>query len=356
MFRISSLAQKRRELPRRPVNPAARSLLCMVFITGAVLFPGSAALAEHHKYEVFFHCSFSPDSDFDVEGFISDMESGQDFELSPEEKQLKTAQDLLDDILKRFEVDPFTSNLTGNFDSPGAQSLISNFNSTREAHDLVSKIIEQSGDTSDDFVVIESPRVPNAAAVIAGRGTPNSQRWILYNKGFISRLNRQAGHEWAAMSILAHEIAHHTQGHTTQPGSRPSTELEADERSGFVMRRFNVSLQKAQDALRIMYQGNPGGSATHPGLYDRLRAIERGWMKEHERINVLAGRTRNAPFPGSHTPQATPRPAPPRQVTKGCYNPRIRRFVCLIHPGSPAPTGALCHCGGRPSGFIVPVR
>ena len=76
---------------------------------------------------------------------------------------------------------------------------------------------------------------------------------------------------------LAHEIGHHLNGHTLDDiGSRPKTELEADEFSGFVWERWEP-LSEAQLAMRHI--GSERASTTHPAKSDRLYAIKRGWER-----------------------------------------------------------------------------
>jgi hypothetical protein len=118
---------------------------------------------------------------------------------------------------------------------------------------------------------IRAANVPNAAAVIL-----NNKRYILYNRQFISDINSASKNSWAGISILAHEIGHHLNGHTLSGGgSRPDIELEADEFSGFVLYKLGASLSDAQVAMTIA--ANLKASHTHPGRQDRLSAIATGW-------------------------------------------------------------------------------
>lgn len=118
---------------------------------------------------------------------------------------------------------------------------------------------------------IRKASVPNAAAVLYGE-----KRYILYNDRFINQINKEAGSPWAGVSILAHEIGHHLNGHTlSSGGSRPDIELEADEFSGFVLRKMGATLSESQGAMRIA--SGLKGSHTHPARNDRLLAIANGW-------------------------------------------------------------------------------
>lgn len=77
---------------------------------------------------------------------------------------------------------------------------------------------------------IKAADVSNAQARIVG-----DKRLILYNQEFMARVKRTTNTDWAAVSILAHEIGHHLEGHTLgKDGSRPADELEADRFSGHV--------------------------------------------------------------------------------------------------------------------------
>ncbi|RYZ78748.1 MAG: membrane-binding protein [Proteobacteria bacterium] len=118
---------------------------------------------------------------------------------------------------------------------------------------------------------IREANVPNAAAVVL-----DSKRYILYNAGFMDDINDASGTYWAGISILAHEIGHHLNGHTLDAtGSRPNTELEADEFSGFVLNKMGASLEEAQAAMAI--SASLQGSHTHPARAQRLSAIALGW-------------------------------------------------------------------------------
>ncbi len=120
---------------------------------------------------------------------------------------------------------------------------------------------------------VKAANIPNAAAV-----TYNGKRYIAYNPGFITNLNVKAGNKWASVSILAHEIGHHLNGHTLlNTGSQPLLELEADEFSGFVLQKMGATLAQAQVAMKMAASYKP--SLTHPGQQDRLLAIAKGWNK-----------------------------------------------------------------------------
>jgi hypothetical protein len=120
---------------------------------------------------------------------------------------------------------------------------------------------------------VRAARVDNAAAVVYG-----GKRYILYNPGFVDALVRRTGNKWAAVSVLAHEIGHHLDGHTLASAvSQPQLELEADEFSGYVLRKMGASLTDAQAAMSAL--ASEAASRTHPGRSDRLVSIAKGWNK-----------------------------------------------------------------------------
>lgn len=120
---------------------------------------------------------------------------------------------------------------------------------------------------------LRSAGVPTAAAVIK-----KGKRYILYNPKFMNNIISATGSKWAAVSILAHEIGHHLSGHTLDnESSKPTTELEADEFSGFVLQKMGASLTEAQVAMAAI--ASLKGSHTHPPKNQRLSAIAAGWGK-----------------------------------------------------------------------------
>jgi hypothetical protein len=126
---------------------------------------------------------------------------------------------------------------------------------------------------------VRAALVPNAAAVIY-----NNKRYILYNPKFFERMQKFTQTDWSSVSILAHEVGHHLNGHTLEAtGSRPEIELEADEFSGFVLRKMGSTLYEAQAAMNIAAAQK--GSHTHPPKASRLRAIAEGWNTADAQMN-----------------------------------------------------------------------
>ncbi len=148
------------------------------------------------------------------------------------------------------------------------------FGSDQEAEQAIARIMKFTG-LPQNFT-IKAANVPNAAAVIRA-----AKRLILYNQTFMERVRQTTNTDWAAISILAHEIGHHLSGHTLEAGgSRPETELQADRFSGYVLFKMGATLEQAQTAMETMT--GEGGSATHPPKSARLAAIANGWMEARD--------------------------------------------------------------------------
>ncbi len=146
------------------------------------------------------------------------------------------------------------------------ESELYGFESSEEAEELVADIMSTVGLVPR--FKISAGNVPNAAAVIDGEN-----RLIFYSESWVQKTMRN--NRWAAVSLMAHEIAHHLNGHTlTADGSRPPTELEADLFSGFAVGKLGGSLS---DAQWLFEQLGENGSDTHPPRSARLEAVAVGW-------------------------------------------------------------------------------
>ena len=144
------------------------------------------------------------------------------------------------------------------------------FRSKEVAEKAVDEIVRRSG-LKRNFYVMECPNTDNCFAAIQGQ-----TRLIVYDGSFMKKANDLSKSDWGALSILAHEIGHHLQGHTIiEGGSDPAKELEADEFSGFVMYQMGASLKDAQAAINKLTSDYDGG--THPARPKRMAAIKKGY-------------------------------------------------------------------------------
>ena len=151
-----------------------------------------------------------------------------------------------------------------------SSSLMSN----AEADDAMAKILSVVG-ASKRFIVAPCDNINNALAII-----DDGMRYILYDPVFINSIS-QTSNYWANMSILAHEVGHHINGHTL--GSSMSSyenkiqELEADEFSGFVMQKLGAKLEESIDAIASIATSGDDTYSSHPNKSRRIKAITKGF-------------------------------------------------------------------------------
>jgi hypothetical protein len=155
------------------------------------------------------------------------------------------------------------------------------FSSSADAEKIVSGIMNAMGLESNFKIKVAD--VPNVEAAIK-----HHERYILYNPEFVNKVNEVTKDRWASIFILAHEIGHHVEGHT-EAGlkSCPAIELEADQFAGLVLGKMGATLQQSQ--LAMYYISNIASSKSHPGRYDRLAAIEKGWNKAQMQKELTFG-------------------------------------------------------------------
>ena len=168
------------------------------------------------------------------------------------------------------------------------------FMSDEAAEKTVERVLAPFG-LNPNFVLLPCDQLDNAAAVTYDDGI----RYIIYNRAFMTRIAKVSD-DWASLGIVAHEIGHHLQGHTTRRMSFPPSreelrqsrmqELEADEFSGFVMYKLGASLAQAQSAMVVIRDVREEELSTHPKRSRRVAAIENGYKKAEVQnsIGVIA--------------------------------------------------------------------
>lgn len=167
------------------------------------------------------------------------------------------------------------------------------FTSNNEAEEVILDIMNQIG-LQSNFIVMECKNLRNAFAVNLD-GDIGKIRYIIYDNAFLKKVDLKSNTDWAAVSILAHEIGHHLNGHTLDgTGSQPPKELESDEFSGFALYKLGASLIDAQAAMKNF--ASEKQSKTHPAKADRLAAIERGWKNAEELTPKYKAMSRNADY------------------------------------------------------------
>ncbi len=244
---------------------------------------------------------------------------------------------------------------------------IHQFSSKAEAQAVMNDIVKVLG-LVPNFVV-EPGNVPNAAAWIN-----ESKRYVLYNPTFIQNVRDDTRTDWGAISIMAHEIGHHLNGHTlTKTGSRPDTELEADEFSGFVLRKMGATLEEAQVAIRLL--AGPQGSATHPPRHRRLEYIAKGWYRADDMMasaqpdlphpptsNTSAGIGTVNPYPGMppvNVQHTLPTPTFAQWRVDMSKNPQSHYYITksnefvLVKNGKVYPLGSFRRTSNEKYPFII---
>jgi hypothetical protein len=156
------------------------------------------------------------------------------------------------------------------------------FSADEEAEIAVDNILAQIG-LFRNFTIQECSDINNAVAKNIDVGAGRKERFILYDQNFFKRIEDKAANDWAAVSILAHEIGHHLNGHAlNDEGSSHKWELEADEFSGFVLGRMGANADDAKSAINTLQYEK--ATRTHPAKIDRLAAIEKGWARGNGKI------------------------------------------------------------------------
>lgn len=164
-----------------------------------------------------------------------------------------------------------------------------NFELDRDAKFAVFKIVQYNG-LIPNYIIIQDETIKNAVAYVKNR-----KRYIKYNPNFMKRITDSTQTDWAAISVLAHEIGHHLLGHTLANNeSNPGDELSADRYSGFILFQMGATLE---ESLRcIESEGNLHGTKTHPPREARIEAITDGW---HEAVTLIKDKMNRFSYPES---------------------------------------------------------
>lgn len=107
----------------------------------------------------------------------------------------------------------------------------------------------------------------NAFATVA-----NGRKIVVADVGFLQKLNRQAGTQWGAIQVMAHEVGHHIAGFDS---NRHRGELNADYWSGQALQRLGAARDASTAAIRAV--GSDTDTASHPSKHRRAATIGQGW-------------------------------------------------------------------------------
>ena len=183
-----------------------------------------------------------------------------------------------------FSQEPLT--IPGSCNFAGADSLreLYTYSASAEAVQIVERIMKVN--VLPQNFVLRSADCNNALATTIGK-----QRYILYSTAFLENFKKEARTQWAAFSVLAHEIGHHLSNHDLEesnPSVRKRYELEADRFAGGILFRLGATLEDAQAGINTF--STDAGSTTHPPKRARLEALAVGW-KQAEELTAAAENT-----------------------------------------------------------------
>jgi len=179
--------------------------------------------------------------------------------------------------------------------------ITSSFTTNLEAQIALDKIINVIG-ISQRFAIYQCNGIDNCQAV-----TIRGIRYIFYDSYFMKNISTNANSSWTNLSILAHEIGHHINGHTLDLltvmtgeikslslSDKRQQELEADEFSGFVLAKLGATLFQAQQAINLSGFDGDDSYSTHPNKSKRLMSIEKGFNKAKNEITWTLGSTNSS--------------------------------------------------------------
>ena len=159
------------------------------------------------------------------------------------------------------------------------------FSTDTEADSALDRILNVIG-ASKNFVLTPCSEINNAMAT-----SYKGIRYILYDKAFMRTINSRTN-DWSSLTILAHEVGHHINGHaldlTMYAGgvveakslaAQRKMELEADEFSAFIMAKLGAPLNKIESAISLISNDKDDAYSTHPAKSKRLNAIRIGFNK-----------------------------------------------------------------------------
>ncbi len=170
-----------------------------------------------------------------------------------------------------------------------------NFTTDAEAERALTRIMNASG-LAKNFALIPCDNISNAVAV-SYRG----ERYIIYDKKFMSLISSRTN-DWSNLTILAHEVGHHLNGHSidlsmakiVEPKSlaeKRRQELEADEFAGFIMAKLGAPLSSVLSSMSLITTDDDDTYSTHPKRSRRLERLKVGYNKEKEGKSSIKSNT-----------------------------------------------------------------
>lgn len=193
-------------------------------------------------------------------------------------------------LILLFPVISFGQNRSGLELCVFLQQASPQFASTSIANNALNKILEVNN-LRGEFVLVPCDQISNVVAM-----TYNGTRYILYDKEFMASLDDNSN--ITNLSILAHEIGHHVNGHVkdiiavmngkSSPMSLVESrqqELEADEFAGFTLSKLGVSIKQVNKVFQQISDDKTDVYSTHPSLSKRLAAVKKGYDNNNKAFN-----------------------------------------------------------------------
>ena len=213
------------------------------------------------------------------------------------------------------------------------------------AENVVDRILRPIG-LMRNFKVIECSNTDNCFATVL-----KGQRFLVYDGAFMGKIVEETETDWSAISIMAHEIGHHLQGHTIDGrGGQPIKEIEADKFSGFVLHQLGASLDESVVAVQAL--GDERATPTHPAKPARVDAIRKGWLE----AEAMYPKTRVANKPAV---AVAPRPVSPGVTNQRPETTTVRPPVVVKASTAPKAGTVGCVSGDCEDGkgvFVYPTR
>ncbi len=116
----------------------------------------------------------------------------------------------------------------------------------------------------------------------------NGFRYIIYDDIFLNDISKNGNKKAIVTSILAHEIGHHLQGHTTNNTNFKDSkfnELEADKFSGYISAKLGYTIDDAISFINAI--NSDENSLTHPPKRERINAVRIGFELWEKAVNEI---------------------------------------------------------------------
>lgn len=157
------------------------------------------------------------------------------------------------------------------------------FRATAAAEEAIQGLVDYLG-LSASQLRLKAANISNAIAYL---DPLTQERLILYDENFVRGLQERSESVWVRRAILAHELAHHLEGHlqSTNPERRKVEELEADRFAGHMLFKLDADL----DAVEAVFQQLAEGEG-YPPRTARVAAAINGWSIAKEQSEYEPGR------------------------------------------------------------------